>query len=185
MNLLFSNKVSQAFADKVISICNSLGINPNWLMFIMNYETAGTFSPSIQNKGGATGLIQFLMSTAQGLGTTTDALSQMTDVEQLDWVYKYLVPYKGDMVDYYTTYLAIFYPAALGQPDTFVFPDNVVRDNPSFFISGNTLADFKISLDNIVGSVVPAQYIPEFKKKTTFCKSIRSKSFSGELSLSY
>lgn len=176
MDYLFQNKVSAAFMDKVVSISNSLGIDPNWLMFIMNYESAGTFSPSIQNKGNATGLIQFEPSTAEGLGTSTEALAGMSAEDQLDFVYQYLRHYKGDMVDYYTTYLAIFYPAALNQPDTYVFPDNVVKDNPSFFITGgNTLADFKTSLDNIVGSVVPAQFQADFKKKNQFCKSIKRK----------
>lgn len=185
MNYLFQDKVSQAFIDKVVNISGSLGIDPNWLMFIMNYESAGTFSPSVSNKSGATGLIQFLPSTAIGLGTTIEVLSSMTAEEQLDWVYKYLKPYKGDMVDYYTTYLAIFYSAALNQPDTFIFPDNVVHDNPSLFITGgNTLADFKTSLDNIMASRVPAEFQPDFKKKTIFCKSIKRK-FSSLEGLSY
>lgn len=177
MELLFSNKVNQAFTDKVDSISSYLGILPNWLMFIMDYESG--LNPSIQNSIGATGLIQFLPSTAEGLGTTTDALKTMDGVTQLDYVYQYLKPYKGDMVDYYTTYLAIFYPKALGQPDTYIFPYDVVKENPSFFISGNTLADFKISLDNIVGSRVPAQYQSDFKKKELFCKSIKDKSYCG------
>ena len=41
---------------------------------------------------GATGLIQFLPSTARGLGTTTDALAGMSSVEQLNYVEKYFDP---------------------------------------------------------------------------------------------
>ncbi len=175
MNLLFSNKVTQAFIDKVISISDSLGIDPNWLMFIINYESAGTFSPSVTNSIGATGLIQFLPGTAISLGTTVEALAKMTAVEQLDYVYKYLLPYKGKMIDFYTTYLAIFYPAALGKDDSYVFPANVVSSNPSFFISGSTLADFKTSLYNIMLSVVPSAYQSDFKKKGLFCSSIKQK----------
>jgi len=44
---------------------------------------------------GATGLIQFLPSTARGLGTSTAALKNMSSVEQLKFVEKYLSPFKG------------------------------------------------------------------------------------------
>ena len=160
-NILFQDKVSSDFISKVGTISFKLGIDPSWLMFIMNHESG--FSPSIQNSIGATGLIQFLPSTAIGLGTTTDALKSMDAVTQLDYVYKFLKTYQGKMVDYYTTYLAVFYPKALNQPDTFVFPSDVVSANPSLFITGgNTLADFKTSLDNIVGSVVPSELQSSF-----------------------
>lgn len=157
-NILFQDKVSPEFVTKVSDIAYKLGVDVNWLQFIINYETSGTFDPTIQNKIGATGLFQFLPSTAIGLGTTTDALKNMSAVDQLDYGYELLGPYQGKMTDYYSTYLGVFYPAALGQPDTYVFPAEVVRENPSFFVSGNTLADFKTSLDNIVGSVVPDNF---------------------------
>lgn len=177
MDLLFSNKVTQAFADKVNSIAAKLGVLPDWLMFVMNYETAGTFSASVQNSIGATGLIQFLPSTAKSLGTTTDALKAMTAEQQLDFVYNYLLPYRRKMTDYYNTYLTVFYPAAIGKPDTYMFPSDVVKYNPSFFKTGNTLADFKKGLDAIVYAKVPTQYYDEFfKKKEIFCKSITGNS---------
>lgn len=43
---------------------------------------------------GAIGLIQFMPSTAKGLGTSTSALKQMTAVDQLAYVEKYFAPYK-------------------------------------------------------------------------------------------
>lgn len=172
MDTLFINKVTSnqaAFDKKVKDIAYKLGVDADWLMFIMNYETGGSFSPSITNDINAVGLIQFLPKTAAGLGTSTDALSKMSNVDQLDYVYDYLKAYRGDMVDYYTTYLAVFYPAALGQPDTYQFPSVDVNDNPSFFKTGNTMADFKKGLDNIVYAQVPTDYYDEFlggKKKT-------------------
>jgi hypothetical protein len=58
-------------------------------MAAMAFETGETFSPSIKNKAsGATGLIQFMRSTAKGSGTTTAALAEMTAVDQLDFVEK-------------------------------------------------------------------------------------------------
>lgn len=182
MAILFEDKVSKEFVNKIKEISFSLGISTNWLMFVINYETAGTFSPSKKNPTStATGLIQFLESTAKDLGTTTAQLSSMTAVEQLDWVYKYLKPRKGKMVDYYTTYLAVFYPVAISKEDTYVFPSSPVRSNPSFFKTGSTKADFKKGLDAIVYAQVSTDYYDDFfKKKVLFCASIREKLFSEE-----
>lgn len=178
MKTLFYNKVSPEFLSREESISFSLGIDPSDLMFIMDYETSGTFSPSIQNpSSNATGLIGFLPSTAIGLGTTIEDLKMMSPIAQLDYVYQYLEPYKGDMDDLFSTYLAIFYPAALGKPDSYVFPSNVVSSNPSFFKTGNTLADFKKGITALVYQRVPSSYYNDLlKKKEIFCKSIKRRS---------
>ena len=79
--------VSKEFKKKVIAICKRLEINPNYLMSCIALETIRTFSHSIKNPlATATGLIQFLESTAIKLGTTTEKLAKMTQVEQLDYV---------------------------------------------------------------------------------------------------
>lgn len=79
--------MSKEFKKKVIAICKRLEINPNYLMSCMALETIRTFSHSIKNPlATATGLIQFLESTAIKLGTTTEKLAKMTQVEQLDYV---------------------------------------------------------------------------------------------------
>lgn len=106
-----------AFRLKVIEIADRLNIDPNWLMACMSFETGGTFSPSIKNiaGSGATGLIQFVPSTAQGLGTSVEALAQMTAIDQLDWVEKYFQPYKGRIRSLEDCYMAILFPAAIGK----------------------------------------------------------------------
>src|SRR5690349_9048276 len=96
MSLIFLEKVKEnqsAFAKKVEQIGKELNFNPNWLMALMNSESAGTFSPSILNfaGSGAVGLIQFMPKTAIYLGTTVEKLAKMSNVEQLDWVKKYIV----------------------------------------------------------------------------------------------
>ena len=121
MKLIFEDKISKEFKEKVIEISDKLGIDPNSLMLTMYIETAKTFNPAIQNKKSrATGLIQFMPATARGLGTTVDALKDMTAVDQLDYVYKYLKPYKGRMKEFIDTYLAVFFPLAIGKPDNWV-----------------------------------------------------------------
>lgn len=181
MTILFENKISPAFASKVKDISYKLGIDPSELMFVMDYESG--LNPQAVNSGsGATGLIQFLPSTAIGLGTTTDELLKMDGVSQLDYVYDYLKTYKGDMDSVYTMYLSIFYPAALNQSDAYVFPKNVVSSNPSFFKHGNTLAAFKNGINDLIRLRVPTAYYDTLiKKKEIFCKSIKERSFSASL----
>jgi hypothetical protein len=95
-----------------------LQCDPNYLMAAMAFESAETFSPSIQNhQSGATGLIQFMPATAHGLGTSIQALAAMTAVEQLDWVLAYFRPRKGKLNTLSDLYMAILWPAAVGKPE--------------------------------------------------------------------
>ena len=88
MPLAWGKKVDGAFKGKVVEISQALAIDPNDLMAVMAFETGRSFSPSVKNPhSSATGLIQFMDATAQGLGTTTDKLSEMSAVEQLGYVY--------------------------------------------------------------------------------------------------
>ena len=50
------------------------GVTPEGLLAIMALETANTFHPAVVNPSGATGLIQFMPSTARGL--LTDVVDQ-------------------------------------------------------------------------------------------------------------
>lgn len=148
MSLHYENKVPLSyrneFVKKTKSISNKLGIDPNWLMAIMFWESAGTFSPSVENKtSGATGLIQFMPSTAIGLGTTTSQLKKMSAVEQLDYVYKYYLPYKGKIKNYVDTYFVTFFPLAIGKPDNYVLKTKnisaslLASQNPAFDVNKN------------------------------------------------
>jgi hypothetical protein len=143
--LLFINKVKEnreAFAAKVIEVAGKLGINPDWLMAVMNSESG--LDPKAVNKQGAsmpgkdkdgkvikpagtpdstdartrsqyraTGLIQFMPATAKGLKTTTQAIYDMSNVQQMEFVYQYFLPYKSRIKTYFDLYLVTFYPAAL------------------------------------------------------------------------
>lgn len=104
---------------------SELGVNKDDLMTLIGFETGGSYSPSQRNKAGsgATGLIQFMPSTAKALGVTTDELADMSVDEQMDYVIEYLKPYasrirnKGDLA------MAVFFPAAIGKPDSFSIVD--------------------------------------------------------------
>ena len=91
-NLVTQNKA--AFLAKVQEIAAKLKIQADWLMIVMKMES-GINHQIVNKTGGATGLIQFMPATARGLGTSTEALKTMTNVQQLDYVYKYFAPYSG------------------------------------------------------------------------------------------
>lgn len=142
MALVYEDRVPAsyrvAFIDKVKSISSKLGIDPNWLMAIMQFESANTFSASITNPIGAVGLIQFMPATAKGLGTTSSELKKMTAVQQLDYVYKYFLPHRGKLKNYIDTYFAVFFPLAIGKDDNWVIqatgisPSIIAKQNPAF-----------------------------------------------------
>lgn len=97
-------------------------------MAAMAFESGETFSPSIPNAegSGAVGLIQFMPRTATALGTTTAGLQQMSAEQQLDYVRKYFQPYTGRLNTLDDVYMAILWPAAVGQPS-----DTVLFSSPS------------------------------------------------------
>lgn len=147
------------FLAKVREICQFLSIDPDWLMLVMWFETARTFNPAIVNKiSGATGLIQFMPKTARGLGTTTEALKKMSNVEQLDYVKRYLTPYKGRMKNWLDVYLAVFYPVLIGKPDTAVIDRAIVaRQNPVFDLNKD-LKIHKREIRQALQRSIPAHY---------------------------
>lgn len=111
------------FSAAMTAMCARLGINPNHIMAVIYKETGGTFSPSAYNaNGGASGLIQFMPATAIWLGTTTTALRAMSATAQLFWVEKYFskLGVVGKLKDYTDVYLAVFFPIAIGKPETWI-----------------------------------------------------------------
>lgn len=169
------------FLAKVIHISNNLGINPNWLMAVMKSESSlnpkavnkqkasvpgyDGYGDLIKPRGTpdsdnaytrslyrATGLIQFMPRTAVALGTTTADLYNMSGVDQLNYVYKYYLPYKDKINSYYDLYLVTFFPAAIGKPDEWVFETSniaaskIAQANPGINANKDgkiTIAEFK------------------------------------------
>ncbi len=155
--LLFINKVNAsertAFAKRVTAMATKMGFNPNWLMAVINSETSGSFSPAQRNLAGssATGLIQFMSATAAELGTSTAQLAAMTATAQLEYVEKYLAMQLRNrrltaIADYDDLYFLVFYPAAVGKPDTWAFPAGIYAQNRGVDMNRDgtiTVADFK------------------------------------------
>jgi hypothetical protein len=123
--IAWGKKVSETFRERVLWIADDLGCDPDHLMACMAWESAESFRPDIKNAAGsgATGLIQFMPRTAKGLGTSVEALAQMTAEDQLRYVYKYFEPYSGRLHNLGDVYMAILWPKGVGKPDHYVLFD--------------------------------------------------------------
>ena len=90
-----------AFLERINQIAARVGTTPENLLLVIDAESG--FKPNepgrpIKGKTDtgkrAMGLIQFIPSTAKGLGTSTEALAKMSALQQLDYVEKYLMDIK-------------------------------------------------------------------------------------------
>lgn len=133
MEIAWGSKVSPQFKQKVLVDSESLGIDPNWLMACMAFETGCTFSPSIRNKWtGATGLIQFMPSTARVMKTSVEALSRMTAEDQLEYVWRYFGLIDKSLNSLEDVYMAILWPSAIGKPNDYpIFSINHTAYKPN------------------------------------------------------
>lgn len=131
--LAWGAKVSPAFRDKVRVIAADLGCDPNDLMACMAWESGRSFRPDVANMAGsgAIGLIQFMPTTAAGLGTSCAALAKMTAEAQLDYVAKYFAHYRGRLHTLADIYMVILWPAAVGKPDAEILFDKDDREHPA------------------------------------------------------
>jgi hypothetical protein len=141
--LAWGKKVSKRFRVRIREVAANLQTDPNFLMACMAFESAGTFSSSIKNGAGsgAVGLIQFMPSTAQALGTTTERLVAMSAVRQLEFVEKYFIWTKGRLNTLEDVYMAILWPSAIGKPQNYVLFDKNDPAHPKRYIQ-NAGLDF-------------------------------------------
>jgi hypothetical protein len=141
--LAWGKKVSKRFRVRVKEVAANLQTDPNFLMACMAFESAGTFSSSIKNGAGsgAIGLIQFMPSTAQALGTTTERLAAMSAVKQLDYVEKYFSWTTGKLKTLEDVYMAILWPSAIGKPLSYILFDKKDSAHPKRYIQ-NAGLDF-------------------------------------------
>lgn len=91
---LNSDAYGPKFLEKVKQIAKKLNCDYRDLLGLMNSES-NMNSQATNSNGGATGLIQFMPDTAKSLGTTTTALKNMTPLEQLDYVERFLTNAKA------------------------------------------------------------------------------------------
>ena len=183
--MLYEEKVKtnkDAFISKVIAISQKLGIEPEWLMQVFVNES-GVNHQAVNPVSNATGLIQFMPDTATSLGTSVAALKAMTNVQQLDYVYKYLSPYVGKINSYIDLYFTVFFPLAIGKPDDWVFQTSklaaskIATQNPVCDIN----KDGKLTVAEVREAMlkkVPSAWQAFFAKKKQKSQSARARSSS-------
>ncbi|MGB1241347.1 MAG: transglycosylase SLT domain-containing protein [Chitinophagales bacterium] len=112
------------FEKKVRRISSKLDIHPDWLMAIMHSESKLDASVVNLKGSGATGLIQFLPTTAINMDITVEQMRNLNHIQQLDYVYEYLRDVqktrKVSFENITDLYLSILYPVAVGQEAAFV-----------------------------------------------------------------
>lgn len=149
-NIPYASKISDDKLRKVIEVSEFLGINPAWLMFVINFESAGTFSPSKTNHIGSVGLIQFTRDkagvnykTINGKRYSLAEIGQMSFNEQMDLVQEYYRPYRGKIKSFLDCYLVTFFPVAIGKSDDYVLQTSglsaslIATQNPIFDLDKN------------------------------------------------
>lgn len=107
---------------------DELGISVDALAAVMSIE--GGFNPQAHNPdSGATGIIQFIPSTAERLGTTVEELRTMTFQQQLPYVVDFYEMNRCTGVqDPGELYVCTFCPALKGKPEDFVVGERGVTD---------------------------------------------------------
>lgn len=122
--VLWGTKFTQPELTKLAEIIQRLNLPPVMIqdfMSCMAWETGEEFKASTRSPvSTATGLIQFMRTTAIGLGTTVEALAKMTQVEQLEYVYLHFKPYAKKIKNLGDVYMSIIYPVGVGKPDDYV-----------------------------------------------------------------
>jgi murein DD-endopeptidase MepM/ murein hydrolase activator NlpD len=117
--------VTPAFLREVDAMAQRLGTKPEYLLAVMSFES-GLNPKAVNGDSGATGLIQFLPSTAHGLGTSTDALKGMSAEQQLQYVERYFQQYEGKLNTLEGVYTAVLSGSARPDPNTTLFSSGTV-----------------------------------------------------------
>ncbi len=197
INDSFKKMLSEVEQQSVLLHSSNLGVDPNWLLAVMYFETAGTLSPSKKNHIGSVGLIQFTRDsgadngnpkqykTINGTKYYLDSISKMSFVQQMELVELYLTPYKSKIKSYLDLYLAVFFPLAMSKSDDFVLKTNqlsasiIAKQNPIFDsnqdkqITRKEVTDyFKKYFDSKFGSGFFNKNINNSKKKIGLVISI-------------
>lgn len=161
-----NSKNANEFFAELAKMATRLNLNFDWVCDAMWCESR--FKPTAYNPYGAAGLIQFVSSTAKGIGTTLEAIRTMSNVKQLYYVEKYLksqILSAGKPKDWIDTYCLVFQPAWVGKPDTATLSNNAYKGN--YFLDLNkdkriTKAEFRIWANNqLPKSTLITEYLPK------------------------
>jgi hypothetical protein len=128
-NLLKILNSQPRFWPELLAVAERLETQPAWLLNVM--ATESLFDPSSRNAipgQSASGLLQWIESTARSMGTTTSAIRRMDPVKQLGLVEKYLAPFSGRLNSLADVYMAVLRGFIIdGKDETVVSPLNNSR----------------------------------------------------------
>lgn len=112
--MLFENNVREnknAFISEVRRIASLLRFNPDWLMAIMMHESG--LNHRAMNSIGCIGLIQFCPGGGLTMfGLSAQAMANMTNVQQLQYVYNFFKPLTGQVDESWKAHLYAFAPSS-------------------------------------------------------------------------
>lgn len=118
------NTVTPSFLCKLIGMSVRNGWDPNGIALVISEESL--FNPAAKNPhSSASGLIQFIDSTAASLGTTTAQLRAMSAEEQLPFVERF---FQTSLNGKIPEHIEDYFLSVLGRPDLIGKPD----DTPVF-----------------------------------------------------
>jgi len=135
-------------AAKIAEVAGRLGVPASWLDAVINFETAGTYSPTIPNpRSSAVGLIQLTDTAAREApwhSTAAAVIAQYSDfMEQMDnVVYPYLAKY-APFAQESELWLAIFTPALRKLPLDTELPQAFKEANPGIDTTGDYVDSVK------------------------------------------
>lgn len=145
----FQKYLSESKQLKVIEVATELAINPNWLLAVIYFETAKTFSPSKTNNIGSVGLIQFTRDksglaykTINGKKYILSDIGNMSFENQMNLVLDYFKEVKKttgkSLNSFMDVYFAVFFPKALNQSAGYILQTSglssslIAKQNPVF-----------------------------------------------------
>lgn len=126
--------MKENFLKKLVWIAEDMGINPDWLMAIIFFESR--FNPNATNKkSGAKGFIQWMDKTSRSNFGISNEEIPVNPLRQLDFVYAYFknrLAYNKPqtLLDFY---LMVLYPKAVNKPGSFKFSDSAIEGNKRLF----------------------------------------------------
>lgn len=113
-----SRDIEDRFFVKLKDIAEKLGADPLEMMSVMMSES-GVSATAHNPHGDASGLIQFMPDTLRRLGWKAGhaEFRKLSAYDQLDFVERYYMPYKGHLSTVAGLYVATFLPALVSHCD--------------------------------------------------------------------
>jgi hypothetical protein len=127
------------FREKLNRVAENIGCSPEDLIAIFTFESNG-INPQEQNSIGATGLIQWIPSTARGMfGMDVNQIRGMSGLQQLSLVEEYFKR-SGRNRNIDDLYLSVLYPYAKNKPDDYILGSQKGMAEAQKFADNNPFA---------------------------------------------